>query len=236
MHPVRLGGESDHPVVKIYLILHHMNDTARKTAEYLLQINAIKLQPAKPFTWASGWKSPIYCDNRMTLSFPEVRGFLRDSFAARVRELYPGAELVAGVATGAIAHGALVADALGLPFIYVRSGAKDHGLGNQIEGYFEKGQKVVVIEDLISTGGSSLGAVRALREAGCEVLGMIAIFSYGFAKATDAFEAAGCRLDTLSNYSVLVDMAATTGYISQGDVETLKEWRTDPAGWGTGRD
>ena len=172
----------------------------------------------------------------MTLSFPEVRGFLRDSFAARVRELYPVAELVAGVATGAIAHGALVADALGLPFIYVRSGAKDHGLGNQIEGYFEKGQKVVVIEDLISTGGSSLGAVRALREAGCEVLGMIAIFSYGFAKATDAFEAAGCRLDTLSNYSVLVDMAATTGYISQGDVETLKEWRTDPAGWGTGRD
>ncbi len=145
-------------------------------------------------------------------------------------------KLVAGVATGAIAHGALVADALGLPFIYVRSGAKDHGLGNQIEGYFEKGQKVVVIEDLISTGGSSLGAVRALREAGCEVLGMIAIFSYGFAKATDSFEAAGCRLNTLSNYSVLVDMAAATGYISQGDVETLKEWRTDPAGWGTGRD
>ncbi len=212
-----------------------MYDTARKTAEYLLQIKAIKLQPAKPFTWASGWKSPIYCDNRMTLSFPEVRGFIRDSFAARVRELYPGAELIAGVATGAIAHGALVADALGLPFIYVRSGAKDHGLGNQIEGHFEKGQKIVVIEDLISTGGSSLGAVRALRDAGCEVMGMIAIFTYGFAKATDAFATEECRLDTLSNYSVLVDMAAASGYISQGDVETLKEWRTDPSAWGTGK-
>lgn len=235
LHPVRLGGESDDPVVKIYLILHHMDETARKTAEYLLQIKAIKLQPAKPFTWASGWKSPIYCDNRMTLSFPVVRGFIRDSFASGVRELYPGAELIAGVATGAIAHGALVAEALGLPFIYVRSGAKDHGLGNQIEGHFEKGQKVVVIEDLISTGGSSLGAVRALREAGCEVLGMIAIFTYGFSKATDAFATEGCRLDTLSNYSVLVDMAAESGYISQGDVETLKEWRKDPAAWGTDR-
>jgi orotate phosphoribosyltransferase len=168
----------------------------------------------------------------MTLSFPEVRGFIRDSFAAGVRDLYPGAELIAGVATGAIAHGALVAEALGLPFIYVRSGAKDHGLGNQIEGHFEKGQKVVVIEDLISTGGSSLGAVRALREAGCEVLGMIAIFTYGFTRATDAFATEGCRLDTLSNYNVLVDMAAESGYISQGDVETLKEWRKDPAGWG----
>ena len=209
-----------------------MNETARKTAEYLLQIKAIKLQPAKPFTWASGWKSPIYCDNRMTLSFPEVRGFIRDSFAARVRELYPEAELIAGVATGAIAHGALVADRLGLPFIYVRSGAKDHGLGNQIEGHYEKGQKIVVIEDLISTGGSSLGAVKALREAGCEVLGMIAIFTYGFEKAVDAFAAEACRLDTLSNYSVLVDMAAESGYITQGDVETLREWRKAPAAWG----
>lgn len=209
-----------------------MNETARKTAEYLLQIKAIKLQPAKPFTWASGWKSPIYCDNRMTLSFPEVRGFIRDSFAAKVRELYPEAELIAGVATGAIAHGALTADKTGLPFIYVRSGSKDHGLGNQIEGHFEKGQKVVVIEDLISTGGSSLSAVKALREAGCEVLGMVAIFTYGFQKAADAFAAEGCRLDTLSSYSVLVEMAAESGYISQGDVETLKEWRKAPAEWG----
>ncbi|MFZ1269747.1 MAG: orotate phosphoribosyltransferase [Bacteroidales bacterium] len=213
-----------------------MNKTARKTAEYLLQIKAIKLQPAKPFTWASGWKSPIYCDNRMTLSFPEVRGFIRDSFVTRVRELYPGADLIAGVATGAIAHGVLVADALGMPFVYVRSGAKDHGLGNQIEGSYEKGQKVVVIEDLVSTGGSSLGAVRALREAGCEVLGMIAIFTYGFAKAVDAFRAEECRLDTLSNYNVLVDMAAASGYISHSDVETLKKWRRDPASWGTGKE
>ncbi len=209
-----------------------MDDTANRTAEYLLQIKAIKLQPAKPFTWASGWRSPIYCDNRMTLSFPAVRGFIRDAFADRVRQLYPDAGLIAGVATGAIAHGALVADSLQLPFIYVRSGAKDHGLGNQIEGYYEKGQKVVVIEDLISTGGSSLGAVRVLREAGCDVLGMIAIFTYGFSKATDAFAAEGCRLDTLSNYNVLVDMAAASGYITQGDVETLKEWRREPSVWG----
>lgn len=209
-----------------------MDDTAKKTAEYLLQIKAIKLQPAKPFTWASGWRSPIYCDNRMTLSFPEVRGFIRDAFADRVRKLYPDAGLIAGVATGAIAHGALVADNLGLPFIYVRTGAKDHGLGNQIEGHFEKGQRVVVIEDLISTGGSSLGAVRVLREAGCEVLGMIAIFTYGFSKAAEAFAAERCNLDTLSNYSVLVDLAATSGYITEGDVDTLKEWRIAPAEWG----
>lgn len=212
-----------------------MDDTAKKTAEYLLQIKAIKLQPAKPFTWASGWRSPIYCDNRMTLSFPEVRGYIRDAFADRVRKLYPDAGLIAGVATGAIAHGALVADRLGLPFIYVRTGAKDHGLGNQIEGHFEKGQRVVVIEDLISTGGSSLGAVRVLREAGCEVLGMIAIFTYGFSKATGAFAAEECRLDTLSNYSVLVDLAATSGYITEGDVETLQEWRMAPAEWGRER-
>jgi len=184
-----------------------MDETAKKTAEYLLQINAIKLQPAKPFTWASGWRSPIYCDNRKTLSFPVVRSYIRDAFASKVRQLYPDAEVIAGVATGAIAHGALVADALGLPFIYVRSGAKDHGLGNQIEGYYAEGQRVVVIEDLISTGGSSLGAVRALRAAGCKVEGMIAIFTYGFKKAEEAFAAEECRLDTLGNYSVLVDLA-----------------------------
>jgi orotate phosphoribosyltransferase len=209
-----------------------MENISKKTAEYLLQINAIKLQPANPFTWASGWKSPIYCDNRMTLSFPAVRSYIRDAFAEKVKELYPEVMIIAGVATGAIAHGMLVADKLGLPFIYVRSGAKDHGLGNQIEGKFEKGQKVVVIEDLISTGGSSLGAVKALREAECEVLGMIAIFTYGFAKAEQAFASEQCRLDTLSNYSVLVDMAAATGYISQNDVETLKKWRSNPGEWG----
>lgn len=209
-----------------------MNQFSKRTAEYLLQIKAIKLQPSNPFTWASGWKSPIYCDNRKTLSFPEVRSFICSSFASMVKELYPQAELIAGVATGAIAHGALAADRMGLPFIYVRSEAKEHGLGNQIEGYFEKGQKVVVIEDLISTGGSSLNAVKALREAGCEVLGMVAIFTYEFKKASDGFEAAGCKLNTLSNYSVLVDTAVATGYIGEAEVETLKKWRVDPAVWG----
>jgi orotate phosphoribosyltransferase len=210
-----------------------MWDCAKKTAEYLLQIKAIKLQPSNPFTWASGWKSPIYCDNRKTLSFPEVRSFIRDSFAAMTKDLYPQAEMIAGVATGAIAHGVLTADKLGLPFIYVRSGAKEHGLGNQIEGYFEQGQKIVVIEDLISTGGSSLNAVNALREAGCDVLGMVAIFTYEFKKASDAFVSENCILNTLSNYSVLVETAVETGYIGQTELETLKNWRVDPASWGT---
>jgi orotate phosphoribosyltransferase len=210
----------------------HMENCAKKTAEYLLQIKAIKLQPSNPFTWASGWKSPIYCDNRKTLSFPEVRTFIRDSFADLIKDLYPRAEMIAGVATGAIAHGALAADKLGLPFIYVRSGAKEHGLGNQIEGYFTPGQKVVVIEDLISTGGSSLSAVKALREAGCEVLGMVAIFTYEFKKASDGFSSENCKLDTLSNYTALIDTAVTTGYIGHAEVETLKKWRTDPSVWG----
>jgi orotate phosphoribosyltransferase len=204
----------------------------KKTAEYLLQIKAIKLQPSNPFTWASGWKSPIYCDNRKTLSFPEVRSYIRDSFADLIKDMYPRADMIAGVATGAIAHGALVADKLGLPFIYVRSGAKEHGLGNQIEGYYEKGQKVVVIEDLISTGGSSLSAVNALREAGCDVLGMVAIFTYEFKKAADAFNTEKCKLNTLSTYSTLVETAVKTGYIGQPEVETLKKWRLDPSTWG----
>lgn len=209
-----------------------MENVSKKTAEFLLQIKAIKLQPSNPFTWASGWKSPIYCDNRKTLSFPEVRTYIAASFASMVKELYPEAQLIAGVATGAIAHGALAADKLGLPFIYVRSGAKEHGLGNQIEGYFEPGQKVVVIEDLISTGGSSLSAVKALREAGCEVLGMVAIFTYEFKKATDGFAAENCKLNTLSNYSTLVETAVSTGYIGQAEVDTLKKWRVNPAEWG----
>jgi orotate phosphoribosyltransferase len=209
-----------------------MEDYSKKTAEYLLQIKAIKLQPSNPFTWASGWISPIYCDNRKTLSFPEVRTYIRDAFAGLVSQLYPEAGLIAGVATGAIAHGALTADKLGLPFIYVRSGAKEHGLGNQIEGYYEKGQKVVVIEDLISTGGSSLGAVKALREAGCEVLGMVAIFTYEFQKAADGFKSENCILNTLSGYSVLVDTALKTGYIGDNEIETLRKWRSDPAAWG----
>lgn len=210
-----------------------MENSAKKIAEYLLQIKAIKLQPSNPFTWASGWKSPIYCDNRKTLSFPEVRTFIRDSFADAVKRYYPEAELVAGVATGAIAHGVLAAEKLGMPFVYVRSEAKEHGLGNQIEGYFIPGQKVVVIEDLISTGGSSLNAVKALREGGCIVLGMAAIFTYEFRKAADGFAAAGCELHTLCNYTTLIGTAVATGYINQSDVETLSQWRLDPSAWGT---
>jgi orotate phosphoribosyltransferase len=209
-----------------------MDNRAKRIAEFLLQIKAIKLQPANPFTWASGWKSPIYCDNRKTLSFPEVRSYIRDSFAEMIKDLYPHAGMIAGVATGAISHGALAADKLGLPFIYVRSGAKEHGLGNQIEGYYEKGQKVVVVEDLISTGGSSLNAVKALRDAGCEVLGMVAIFTYEFSKASDSFKAENCKLDTLSNYSALIDTAAATGYVTSSDIETLKQWRLNPSEWG----
>ena len=209
-----------------------MSNSAKSIANYLLQIKAIKLQPSNPFTWASGWKSPIYCDNRKTLSFPEVRLAIRDSFVRKITELYPGVELIAGVATGAIAHGVLVAEALNLPFIYVRSGTKEHGLGNQIEGFFKKDQNVVVIEDLISTGGSSLRAVSALREAGCHVLGMLAIFTYGFKKAEDNFRINNCKLSTLSDYSVLIEQAKATGYITDNDIDTLKKWRLDPAAWG----
>jgi orotate phosphoribosyltransferase len=209
-----------------------MENSAKRIAEYLLQIKAIKLQPSNPFTWASGWKSPIYCDNRKTLSFPEVRSYIRDAFASLINDLYPQAEIIAGVATGAISHGALVADRLELPFVYVRSGAKEHGLGNQIEGYYQSGQKAVVIEDLISTGASSLNAVKALRDEGCEVLGMTAIFTYEFKKASDTFAAENCKLNTLCNYSVLIETALATGYITEADMETLKEWRVDPAVWG----
>ncbi len=209
-----------------------MSNNAKAIADYLLQIKAIKLQPSNPFTWASGWKSPIYCDNRKTLSFPEVRLAIRDAFVNKIKDLYPDAELIAGVATGAIAHGVLVAEALDLPFIYVRSGAKEHGLGNQIEGFFNKDQKVVVIEDLISTGGSSLRAVNALREAGCNVLGMLAIFTYGFKKAEDNFRMSNCNLSTLSDYTVLIEQAQATGYITDNDIDTLKKWRQDPSVWG----
>ncbi|HCC70291.1 MAG TPA: orotate phosphoribosyltransferase [Bacteroidales bacterium] len=209
-----------------------MENNAKSIADYLLQIKAIKLQPSNPFTWASGWKSPIYCDNRKTLSFPGVRLAIRDAFIEKIKEIYPDAELIAGVATGAIAHGVLVADALGLPFVYVRSGAKEHGLGNRIEGYYEKNQKVVVIEDLISTGGSSLRAVNALRKEGCSVLGMIAIFTYGFKKAEDNFRDNNCSLFTLCDYNALLEQANTTGYIDDNEIDTLERWRQDPSSWG----
>ena len=205
-----------------------MSTVAENVALHLLKIKAIKLEPAHPFTWASGWKSPIYCDNRKTLSYPEVRSYIRDQFAAVVREKYPQAEVIAGVATGAIAQGVLVAQELNLPFIYIRSSAKSHGLENLIEGEYKAGQKVVVIDDLISTGGSSLQAVEALRKAGCEVLGMAAIFTYGFQKATDNFKAAACELTTLSNYNAMIDLAVKTGYVQEADVEKLKEWRKSP--------
>lgn len=209
-----------------------MDNIPKTTASYLLQIKAIKLQPANPFTWASGWKSPIYCDNRKILSFPEVRSYVRDSFVDVIKKHYPRVELIAGVATGAIAHGVLVAEKIGLPFVYVRSEAKEHGLGNQIEGHYMAGQQVVVIEDLISTGGSSLKAVKALKEAGCDVLGMTAIFTYEFSQAAEGFERASCALQTLSNYSTLIDAAVESGYVTERDIETLRTWRIDPANWG----
>lgn len=208
-----------------------MENTGREIAQSLLQIKAIKLSPANFFTWASGWHSPIYCDNRTTLSFPAVRKQIYTSFAQLIAQKYPQAQVIAGVATGAIAHGALVAEQMGLPFIYVRSAPKSHGMTNQVEGYFEKGQKVVVVEDLISTGGSSLAAVEALREAGCEVLGMVAIFTYAFPTARENFEKAGVTLDTLSDYPTMIELAAEQGYVAEDDLETLREWRKDPANW-----
>jgi len=208
-----------------------MQNTAKQIAEYLLQIKAIKLQPATPFTWASGWKSPIYCDNRKTLSFPQVRSYIKEAFAQTVKEKYPDVEVIAGVATGAIALGALVADEMNLPMVYIRSSAKSHGMENLIEGNIQKGQKVVVIEDLISTGGSSLKAVEALRKAGCEVMGMVAIFTYDFKVAADNFKNAQCQCSTLSDYNVMIERAVEIGYIKESDVENLKDWRKDPANW-----
>jgi orotate phosphoribosyltransferase len=196
-----------------------------------MQCNAIRLSPDKPFQWASGWKSPIYCDNRKTLAYPEIRNAIKYSFVEVIKEKFLSTEAIAGVATGAIAQGALVADILGLPFMYVRSAAKGHGLENLIEGDPKKGQKVVVIEDLISTGGSSLKAVNAIRQYGCEVLGMAAIFTYGFPKAAESFRQENCVLHTLSNYEVLVQLALESGYISVSDLQTLKEWRQSPETW-----
>lgn len=207
-------------------------DTARKTAELLLQINAIKLNPKNPFTWASGWKSPIYCDNRITLSFPEIRGYIKQEFAKKIEEKYGKPDVIAGVATGAIGIGMLVAEAMNLPFVYVRPEPKKHGRQNQIEGFLQEGQKVVVVEDLISTGKSSLQAVEALKAAGAEVEGMVAIFTYGFDVSTENFKNAEVQLNTLGNYETLLELAATKNYITQEEQETLKEWRKNPAEWG----
>ena len=206
-------------------------DTAKKTAELLLQIKAIKLQPNEPFTWASGWKSPIYCDNRTTLSFPPIRNYLRENLAKLIEQEYGKPDVIAGVATGAIAIGVLVAQYLNLPFIYVRPEPKSHGRKNQIEGYLEKNKNVVVVEDLISTGKSSLNAVIALKEAGANVKGMVAIFSYGFDIATENFEKANVKLTTLSGYDHLLEHSLDSSYISESELETLQQWREDPGKW-----
>ena len=204
----------------------------KKLAKALMDIKAVLLRPQEPFTWASGWHSPIYCDNRRILSHPELRAQVAQWLADKAMELYPEAEVVAGVATGAIAHGVLAADRMQKPFVYVRPKPKDHGTGSQIEGELAPGKKVVVIEDLISTGMSSLAAVKALRDAGAQVLGMVAIFTYGFDLAAQRFEEDKVRLDTLSNYSALVDVASETGYISSVAKSLLHEWRENPSEWG----
>jgi orotate phosphoribosyltransferase len=206
-------------------------DRALKVAEFLLQIKAVKLQPNSPFTWASGWKSPIYCDNRITLSFPAIRTYIRQGYAEAILEHFGKPDIIAGVATGGIAQGALVAQELGIPFIYVRSSAKGHGMGNMIEGHFEKGQRIVVIEDLISTGGSSLQAVHALRDAGLEVKGLVAIFTYGFDLSIKNFANAECPFVTLTDYDHLIDQALKSDYVTDSDVDSLREWKINPENW-----
>ncbi len=205
--------------------------TAKKTAKLLLEINAIKLQPNQPFTWASGWNSPIYCDNRISLSHPKVRDYIRDSFIKDIRENYKQVAVIAGVATGAIAMGVLIADVLNIPFVYVRPEPKKHGRKNQIEGFLEKGKKVLVIEDLISTGKSSINAVKALQEAEVEVLGMYAIFSYGFPQASNLFKKENIELKTLSNYEFLLRYALENGTISDKENKVLNNWRNNPSEW-----
>jgi len=207
-------------------------ESAPKIAEFLLQIKAIKLQPSNPFTWASGWKSPIYCDNRITLSYPKIRTYIRQQFVKAIMDQYGKPDVIAGVATGAIAQGVLVAQEMGLPFVYVRSESKGHGLGNVIEGIIEKGQSVIVVEDLVSTGMSSIKAVEELRKAGCSVKGMAAIFTYGFKTANENFKKAKCPLITLSDYESLVKQALASNYITDKDLKSLKSWRENPAEWG----
>ncbi len=206
-------------------------NTAKKTAELLLQINAIKLQPQDPFTWASGWKSPIYCDNRITLSYPEIRNFLKENLAVHIKKEYGKPDVIAGVATGAIGIGMLVAEQLDLPFIYVRPEPKKHGRKNQIEGIIPEGKSVVVVEDLISTGKSSLNAVKALKEVNADVKGMVAIFDYGFDIAQENFDEANLALHTLSNYENLLEQASDANYITKQQQETLQSWRVNPAEW-----
>jgi len=207
-------------------------DTAEKTAELLLQINAIKLNPKNPFTWASGWKSPIYCDNRLTLSFPAIRNYIREEFSKNIEKQFGKPDVIAGVATGAIGIGMLVAEYMGLPFVYVRPEPKKHGRQNQVEGFLQKGQNVVVVEDLISTGNSSLLAVQAIKDAGANVKGMVAIFTYGFDIAEENFKNAHVDLYTLSNYQNLLNLAVAKKYITEEEQTALKEWSVAPDSWG----
>lgn len=224
---------SYHYLCGINLLKGNMKNLEKQVAEKLLKIKAIKLQPANPFTWASGWKSPIYCDNRKTLSYPQIRTFIKVELARMILEKYEGVDAIAGVATGAIAQGALVADLLGLPFVYIRSSPKDHGLENLIEGDLKPGSKVVVVEDLISTGGSSLKAVEAIRNDGCDVIGMIAIFSYGLEVAKKKFKDAKVNLFTLCDYDAVLEEALKIDYIDESEIKTLQEWRKNPSGWKT---
>lgn len=209
-----------------------MDTTAAKVAEFLLEISAIKLNPEQPFTWTSGWKSPIYSDNRLTLSFPEVRGFIKSSLGQLIQQQFSGTEAIIGVATAGIAPGALVADYLNLPFGYVRSEAKKHGMGKQIEGSIQPGTKVVVVEDLVSTGKSSIHAVEVLKAAGCEVLGLVAIFTYGFPLASESFRNAGCPFYALSNYEALIPVAIQKGVVREDQMDLLAQWRKSPESWG----
>ena len=204
---------------------------AKVVEEKLLQVNAVKLNPENPFTWASGWKSPIYCDNRKVLSFPFIRDYIKSELCNVVFEKFPDAEMLAGVATAGIAWGAMAADQLKLPYVYVRPKPKEHGLGNQIEGYYEKGQKVVVIEDLVSTGKSSLQVVDVLKNAGVEVVGMVSIFTYDFPVAAEAFKTAGLKYEPLTSYSALIQLAIEKGIVSSNEQEILLKWRNDPANW-----
>lgn len=207
------------------------SEIEQKVAEFLLQIKAIKLQPNNPFTWASGWKSPIYCDNRITLSHPSIRTYIRQKLTSLVQEEFGSVAVIAGVATAGIPQGVLVAQELGLPFIYVRAKPKEHGTGNLIEGEFSTGQRTVVIEDLISTGKSSLQAINSLREAGCEVAGLVGIFNYGFDAAEENFKNAKCRFLTLSNYNALIEYAAQHSFVSEDDMKLLRKWRENPQEW-----
>lgn len=211
--------------------MNEMNEVAQKIAESLLQIKAIKLQTQNPFTWASGWKSPIYCDNRIALSHPSIRTYIRQKLSQVVQDGFGSVEMISGVATAGIPQGVLVAQDLGLPFSYVRNDSKEHGRKNMIEGEIVSGQRVVVIEDLISTGKSSLKAVEALREAGCNVVGMVSIFNYGFDEAVKNFEEAKCEIISLCDYDALIEVAAKFNYIHSNEIEALKEWRVDPANW-----